>query len=233
MPVTIEKLGEQIGAVVSGVDISSPIDEETLSLLRRAFYSHSVLVFRDQEISNEQHIAFSGGFGPLEMTIANDPVGDGGPIGVICNVDESGAAYATLPAARQSLIEDLVAEHSLAYSRSQIAADLMEDGFLKNTPPTPHPLVRMIPETGEKVLLVGSYATHIVGRPVEEGRTLLRELLEWATQPQFVYRHEWQLHDLVMWDNVSCLHRGRPWDGWNHRRVMHRTTLSGDALVPR
>ena len=90
MPVTIEKLGQQIGAVVSGVDISSPIDEETLSLLRRAFYSHSVLVFRDQEISNEQHIAFSGGFGPLEMTIANDPVGDGGPIGAICNVDESG-----------------------------------------------------------------------------------------------------------------------------------------------
>ena len=286
MPVTIEKLGEQIGAVVSGVDISSPIDEETLSLLRRAFYSHSVLVFRDQEISNEQHISFSGGFGPLEMTIANDPVGDGGPIGVICNVDESGdiippddkrmlyqkgntmwhsdgafrqvplrgsllsakevppeggeteyaslrAAYATLPTARQSLIENLVAEHSLAYSRSQIAADLMEDEFLKNTPPSPHPLVRMIPETGEKVLLVGSYATHIVGWPVEEGRTLLRELLEWATQPQFVYRHEWQLHDLVMWDNVSCLHRGRPWDGWNHRRVMHRTTLSGDALVPR
>ena len=286
MPVTIEKLGQQIGAVVSGVDISLSIDEETLSLLRRAFYSHSVLVFRDQEISNEQHIAFSGGFGPLEMTIANDPVGDGGPIGVICNVDESGdiippddkrmlyqkgntmwhsdgafrrvplrgsllsakevppeggeteyaslrAAYATLPAARQSLIEDLVAEHSLAYSRSQIAADLMEDEFLKNTPPTPHPLVRMNPETGEKVLLVGSYATHIVGWPVEEGRTLLRELLEWATQPQFVYRHEWQLHDLVMWDNVSCLHRGRPWDGCNHRRVMHRTTLSGDALVPR
>ena len=57
MPVTIEKLGEQIGAVGSGVDISSPIDEETLSLLRRAFYSHSVLGFRDQEISNEQHIA--------------------------------------------------------------------------------------------------------------------------------------------------------------------------------
>ena len=106
------------------------------------------------------------------------------------------AEYATLPAARQSLIEDLVAEHSLAYSRSQIAADLMEDEFLKNTPPTPHPLVRMIPETGEKVLLVGSYATHIVGWPVEEGRTLLRELLERATQPQLVYRHEWQLHDL-------------------------------------
>ena len=286
MPAIIEKLGEHIGAAVSGVDISSPIDEETLSQLRQAFHSHSVLVFQDQEISDEQHIAFSEGFGPLEMTIPNDPVGDGGPIGVICNVDDSGdlippddnrmlyqkgnhmwhsdgafrrvplrgsllsakevppeggeteyaslrAAYASLPHAQKSLIEDLVAEHSLAYSRAQIAPDLMEDEFLKNTPPTPHPLVRTIPETGGKVLLVGAYATHIIDLPIEEGRALLHELLEWATQPQFVYRHEWQLHDLVMWDNVSCLHRGRPWDGCNHRRVMHRTTLSGDALVPR
>jgi alpha-ketoglutarate-dependent 2,4-dichlorophenoxyacetate dioxygenase len=286
MPATIEKLGEHIGAAVSGVDICSPIDEETLSQLRQAFHSHSVLVFRDQEITDEQHVAFSEGFGPLEMTIPNDPVGDGGPIGVICNVDDSGdlippddkrmlyqkgnhmwhsdgafrrvplrgsllsakevppaggeteyaslrAAYASLPEARKSLIEDLAAEHSLAHSRAQIAPDLMEDEFVKNTPPAPHPLVRMIPETGEKVLLVGAYATHIIDWPVEEGRGLLRELLEWATQPQFVYRHEWQLHDLVMWDNVSCLHRGRPWDGWNHRRVMHRTTLSGDDLVSR
>ena len=90
MPATVEKLGECIGAAVSGVDISSPIDEEAFSSLQRAFHSHSVLVFRDQEISDEQHIAFSGGFGPLEMTIPNDPVGDGGPIGVICNVDDSG-----------------------------------------------------------------------------------------------------------------------------------------------
>ncbi len=90
MPATIEKLGECIGAAVSGVDISSPIDEETLSQLRRAFHSHSVLVFQDQEITDEQHIAFSEGFGPLEMTIPDDPVGDGGPIGVICNVDDSG-----------------------------------------------------------------------------------------------------------------------------------------------
>ena len=135
------------------------------------------------------------------------------------------AAWASLPDERKALIEDLVAEHSIAWSRQQIAPGLMDDEFLKDTPPALHPLVRTIPESGEKVLLVGSYATHIVGWPVEKGRALLAELLEWATQPRFVYRHEWRRHDLVMWDNVSCLHRGRPWDG-RHRRVMHRTTLA-------
>ena len=228
MSVRIEKISEHIGAEVHGVDIASPIDRGTFSLLREAFHRHSVLVFRGQEISDDQHVAFSEGFGPLEMTIPSDPVGDGGPIGVICNVDDNGevippgdkrmlyqkgntlwhsdgsfrkvplrgsllsakevppaggeteyaslrAAYATLSDERKELIEDLVAEHSIAWSRQQIAPGLMEDEFLKDTPPAPHPLVRRIPESGEKVLLVGSYTTHIVGWPVEKGRALLAE----------------------------------------------------------
>ena len=278
----IERLGDHIGAEVSGVDIASSIDGGTFSLLREAFHRHSVLVFRGQQISDEQQVAFSEGFGPLEMTIPSDPIGDGGPVGVIGNVDDKGdviplddrrmlyqkgnglwhsdgsfrkvplrgsllsarevppaggeteyaslrAAYAGLPDERQILIEDLVAEHSIAWSRQQIAPGLMDDQFLEDTPPAAHPLVRTIPETGEKVLLVGSYATHVVGWPLEKGRALLAELLEWATQPRFVYRHVWRRHDLVMWDNVGCLHRGRPWDG-RHRRVMHRTTLAGAGL---
>ena len=217
------------------------------------------------------------------MTIPSDPIGDGGPVGVISNVDDKGdvippddkrmlyqkgnslwhsdgsfrkvplrgsllsarevppaggeteyaslrGAYAGLSDERKALIEDLAAEHSIAWSRQQIAPGLMDDEFLKDTPAAAHPLVRAIPETGEKALLVGSYATHIVGWPLEKGRALLAELLEWATQPRFVYRHAWQRHDLVMWDNVGCLHRGRPWGGC-HRRVMHRTTLSGGGLA--
>ncbi len=138
------------------------------------------------------------------------------------------AAYAALSDDRKRLLEDLSAEHSLAHSRAQIAPDLVSDDFLKDTPPSVHPLVRSIPETGDKALLVGSFASRVVGWPLEKGRVLLRELLEEATQPQFVYRHEWQLHDLVMWDNFGCLHRGREFDRGRHRRVMHRTTLAGD-----
>ena len=284
MSMRIEKLTEYIGAEVEGVDITLPLDEESLAQLRQAFCTYGVLVFHDQVVTDEQHTAFSEGFGPLEMTIASDPIGDGGPVGVLTNVDEAGelilpddermlyqrgnglwhsdgsfrrvplrgsllaakavppaggetefaslcAAYAALPQEKKDEVEGLVVEHSLAHSRAQIAPDLMSDEFLRDTPPAEHPLVRTVVETGEKALLVGSYTTRIIGWPLEEGKALLQELLEWAAQPQFVYRHQWRLHDLVMWDNRCCLHRGRPWDGHQYKRIMHRTTLAGDGLV--
>ena len=95
----IARLSDHIGAEVSGVDIASPIDGGTFSLLREAFHRHSVLVFRGQQITDEQQVAFSVGFGPLEMTIPSDPIGDGGPIGVIRNVDDRGAV---IPSRRQA-----------------------------------------------------------------------------------------------------------------------------------
>ena len=140
-----------------------------------------------------------------------------------------GAAYAALPEERKSELTGLVAEHSMAHSREQIAPGIMTDEWLKETPPVEHALVRTIPETGEKALHVGSYASRIIGWPLEKGRALLQELLEWSTQRQFIYRHSWRTNDLVMWDNRSCLHRGRPWDGHSCKRIMHRTTLAGDG----
>lgn len=64
---------------------------------------------------------------------------------------------------------------------------------------------------------------------LDDGRALLCELLEFATQPEFVYRHAWRPKDLVVWDNRAVLHRGRPWDAARYRRVMHRTTVAGDG----
>jgi len=66
-----------------------------------------------------------------------------------------------------------------------------------------------------------------MGRPMEAGRALLREQLDFATQLRFVYCHTWRQHGLVMWDNRCVLPRGRPWDERRHRRVMHRTTGAG------
>ena len=281
MTLTIRKLEEHIGAEVQGVDISSPIDAETFDKLRGALCEYAVLVFHDQDITDEQHVAFSEGFGPLEMTMANDPIGDGGPIGVISNLDENGeiippedprtlytvantlwhsdgsfkrvplrgsllsakvvppeggetefasltAAYAALPEQKKADIEELIAEHSIAHSRAQISPNLMDEAFQKDTPPVNQRLVRTIPETGKKALLVGSYTTHVHRLPIEKGKTLLKELLEWSTQPQFVYRHTWRVNDLVVYDNRCCLHRGRSWNRGKYKRVLHRTTLAGD-----
>jgi alpha-ketoglutarate-dependent 2,4-dichlorophenoxyacetate dioxygenase len=136
-------------------------------------------------------------------------------------------AWDALPADRQRGLEALVAEHSFVYSRGLIGYDQFTDAERAAVPPVPQAVVRTHPATGRKSLYLGSHASHILGRPVEEGRALLRELLEFATQPQFVYRHVWHQHDLVMWDNRCVLHRGRPWDERRYRRVMHRTTVAG------
>ena len=128
------------------------------------------------------------------------------------------AAYAALPEQRKADIEELIAEHSLANSRAQIAPNLMSEVFQKDTPPVNQRLVRTIPETGKKALLVGSYTTPVHGLPIEKGKTLLKELLEWSAQPQFVYRHTWQVNDLVVYDNCCCLHRGRSWDREKYKR---------------
>jgi alpha-ketoglutarate-dependent 2,4-dichlorophenoxyacetate dioxygenase len=65
---------------------------------------------------------------------------------------------------------------------------------------------------------------HVVGWPVPDGRLLLRDLLEHATQPAFVYRHAWRPGDLVIWDNRCTLHRGRPYEDAIHPRDLRRVT---------
>ena len=141
------------------------------------------------------------------------------------------ASYAMLPDAKKSELQGLVAEHSMAHSRAQIAPGLISDAFLKDTPPVEQLVVRTIPETGAKALLVGSYAARIIGWPIEKGQALLQELLDWVTQPQFVYCHNWRVNDLLVYDNRCCVHRGRSWDRSVCKRVLHRTTLAGDGSM--
>ena len=99
---------------------------------------------------------------------------------------------------------------------------------MRERPPVDHPLVRTHPDTGAKTLYIGNHASHILGMPEEEGEALLFELLEHATQPQFVYTHHWRDGDLVMWDNRVLLHRALAnYEMTRHRRVLHRTVVTG------
>ena len=139
------------------------------------------------------------------------------------------AAYETLSSEERDEIEDLVAEHDLAYSRSTIDPDMMSTAFRNEVPPQLQAMVRVMPETGRKTFYVGAHAARVVGWPEERGRALIDKLNALATAPEFVYRHKWAVNDLVMWDNRCCLHRGRPWDGSKFRRVMRRTTIAGDG----
>ena len=95
-----------------------------------------------------------------------------------------------------------------------------------------HPLVRTNPTNGRRSLFLGAHASHIEGLPIDEGRALLATLLDHVTQPQFCYRHEWTEGDLVIWDNRCVLHRATPYDTTRYKRLMQRTTVSGDPGDP-
>ena len=135
------------------------------------------------------------------------------------------AAYADLDAARRALVDDGFATHSLAYSRAKVAKGLMSAELVKSLPPVERPLVRVNPSSGERSLYIASHAFEVRGMEQPAGRALIEELLDCCTRDEYVYRHNWQVGDLLMWDNRSTLHRATPFDSAKHRRVMRRTTV--------
>jgi alpha-ketoglutarate-dependent 2,4-dichlorophenoxyacetate dioxygenase len=140
-------------------------------------------------------------------------------------------AYPTLPEPLTRRVETAVAVHDFAWSRDQIRPGFFTEKERAEYPPVRHPVVRTNPVNGRKSLFLGAHASHIVGMPVEDGRALLKTLLDHVTQPQFRYRHEWQEGDLVVWDNRCVLHRATPFDTTRHKRLMQRTTVSGTPDV--
>ena len=138
------------------------------------------------------------------------------------------AAYDALDDDTKAEIEDLVCEHSLMYSRGSLGFLDYTDEEKEMFKPVQQRLVRTHPAHGRKSLYLSSHAGAVRGMSVPEGRLLLRDLTEHATQPQFVYVHRWTLHDLVMWDNRQTVHRVRRYDQ-SQPRDMRRATVAGDA----
>jgi alpha-ketoglutarate-dependent 2,4-dichlorophenoxyacetate dioxygenase len=283
MGLNVRRLHPHFAADITGVRLRD-MDDPTFGQIRAAFEEHSVLVFHDQHLTDDEQIAFTERFGTLEETVRsiaqNKRVAP--QIADLSNVDAEGntmsaddrrmlyhkgnqlwhsdssfkrvpamasllsarevppeggeteyaslrAAWNALPLAMQARLEGLVAVHSFAYSRALIAPGLLLPEQEAELPPVKQQVVRVNPTNGRKAVYLGSHAASIVGMPIEEGRKLLRELLEHATQPQFVFPYRWREGDCVMWDNRAVLHRGRPWDTARYRRVMHRTTVAGDG----
>jgi len=133
------------------------------------------------------------------------------------------AAYDALDDGMRRTLEGLRAHHSIAYSRMALGFQFSEEEQRK-LPGAVHPVVRTNPRTGRRSLYLASHASRIIDWPVPEGRLLLRELMEHATQPRFVYRHAWRVGDFVIWDNLATMHRGRRFDDTRHRRELRRVT---------
>jgi alpha-ketoglutarate-dependent 2,4-dichlorophenoxyacetate dioxygenase len=133
------------------------------------------------------------------------------------------AAYDALDVDQRSRLQDLCVHHSIAHSRQTLGFEFSADESeaLKGAV---HPLIRTLPRSNRRALYVASHASRIIDWPVPEGRLLLRDLIEHATQREFVYRHAWQVGDLVIWDNRATMHRATPFDDAKHRRELRRVT---------
>jgi alpha-ketoglutarate-dependent 2,4-dichlorophenoxyacetate dioxygenase len=272
-----------LGAEISGVDLTRPVSADDFVQIEAALNRHAVLVFHDQPLSDDQQIAFSRHFGPLEIM----PVYAGYKLRIraefadISNLDAEGqllaqdsdrrmfnqgnqlwhtdssfkyvparcsllsareippeggetefadlrAAYDALPEETKRRLDGLVAEHSIFHSRRQTGFVNFTEEIRSRMPPVPQVIVRRHPGSGRMTLYLAAHASHVIGWPIEEGRHLLEELIDFATEPRFVYRHHWRVGDLVISDDRCTMHRGRPYDDARQRRVLHRTTVSDE-----
>jgi alpha-ketoglutarate-dependent 2,4-dichlorophenoxyacetate dioxygenase len=287
MAIEVTPLHPTLGAELRGVDLTRQVLPGAFAEIEAAFNHYGILVFPKQPVNDEQQLAFSQLFGPLEVNpnYAGAKMRLRPDVADISNLDAEGrvlarddtrnlfnlgnqlwhtdssfkrvpakcsllsarelpspgpmgggetefvdlrAAWDALPEARKREFDGLVVEHSIFRSRSQIGFADFNDEIFKQLPPVPQALVRHHPASGRTSLYLASHASHVIGWPVEKGRALIEELIAFATQPQFVYRHHWTVGDLVIWDNRCTMHRGRPYDD-TQRRVLHRTTVADYA----
>jgi alpha-ketoglutarate-dependent 2,4-dichlorophenoxyacetate dioxygenase len=286
MAIAVKPIHPHIGAEVSGIDLSRPMGASAVKELWAAIDRHCVLVFHDQDVTDEELRDFAALFGPLEI---GRGAAKGGPrrlkfpeIGDISNLDlesrvrarddqrrldslgnrlwhtdasympvpvvlgmlfavavppaspfgggetefaDMRAAYDALSDAQRQVVDPLTVEHDIFWSRGVIGFNNFEPGDRETYPPSRQPLVRTHPGSHRKCLYLSAHASHIVGMPVPEGRLLLRDLDEHATQRQFVYSHQWAVGDLVIWDNRCTMHRGRPHEEMAPRDLRRATTL--------
>jgi alpha-ketoglutarate-dependent taurine dioxygenase len=140
------------------------------------------------------------------------------------------AAYRHLPDSEKTEIENLRVVHTIyAAVRSTLDTEEEHARSRRFSVERERPLV-WTQASGRKSLIIGHTADRVVGMSVSEGRALLERLMEWAAQPDFKYRHEWEEGDLVIWNNSGVLHRVIPYDR-DSGRVMHRTSLAGIETI--
>ena len=284
MAMAIRQLHKHFVGEVSGLDLRKPLTRDEAVEVEAGMDKYAVLVFHDQDITDEQQMAFALNFGEREnprggnVTKKEDLRLDSG-LNDVSNLGKDGiplakdnrqhlfnlgnclwhsdssfrpipakfsllsarvvnpkggntefadmrAAYDALDDETKAEIEDLICEHSLMYSRGSLGFLDYSDEEKQLFKPVLQRLVRTHPVHRRKSLYLSSHAGVVRGRSVPEGRLLLRDLTEHATQPEFVYVHKWAVHDLVMWDNRQTMHRVRRYDQ-SQPRDMRRATVAG------
>ncbi|MFT5172104.1 MAG: alpha-ketoglutarate-dependent taurine dioxygenase [Gammaproteobacteria bacterium] len=266
-----------LGAEISNIDLAAPLSEAQFAEVIGGFLKYHVLVFRNQPIDDEQHLAFAARFGELEghinksthhekhdkVQVFSNIKADGTTTGanpdlgtLVWHTDKSyiarpslatvlrspaiaaeggdtlfantHAGYDALDEATKQLIDSKKAVHSWAGSRLKSGARTPTTEELAAAPPVEHPITRTHPVTGRKCIYAGNHSHHIAGMAVEDGVKLLADLEAHTTQEKFIYRHKWQVNDVIMWDNRSTLHCVTYYDAAKEKRAVHRVVVTGD-----
>jgi taurine dioxygenase len=277
----IRPLSPQVGAEVIGIDISQPLPGDVFKTIDAAYNHYSVLVFRGQELTPEQQIAFSRLFGELEVSprtqfalpghpeilVLSNIIIDGKPIG---NADagrtwhtdmsytktpprgsllyareipiangralgdtvfaSAAAAYDTLSPEMKRKLTGLRAIHRAGAKKYAPGSKLAD--AVKDMPDVEHPVIRTHAVTGRKAIYVREgECVGIRGMQNDESLPLIKELGELVTRPEFCYRHNWRVGDLLMWDNSMTQHLAMSDYQLPLRRLMHRVTVNGTVPI--
>jgi len=272
--------GKALGAEIHRVDLNN-ISDADFGVIHGAWLDHLVLLFRGQQLTDDDFIAFSRRFGDLdwapiqetgrrfvdgypEIYVVSNVIENGVPIGSLgageaawhtdmsyledppkasmlyaLEVPPGGGdtwfcnmylAYERLPDPLRQRIQGLCVKHDATYnSGGYVRQGVTAVDDPATSPGTYHPLVCRHPETGRRALYLGRRRNACIsGLPPADSESLLDELWSFATGDQFTWRHEWQVGDVVLWDNRCTMHRRDSFDP-DSRRVLHRTQIKGET----
>ncbi len=295
MTLHFEPLLPTFGAVVSGLDLRRAATAAQIHAIDDAMDRYGVLLFRDQLMTEDEQMAFTRQFGPLDLGFRRVKNVPGVPaehrfadnaLADISNVEADGRvadrssrkivsnianqlwhsdssfqrprakysmlhavvlpgcggdtefadqrlAYDRLDDEMRERLQGLVAEHFALHSRFMLGDTDYTQAQIDAIEPARWPLVQTHDGSGRKHLYIGAHARAIDGMVTAEARMLLWDLLEHTTHPDHIYRHRWQVGDLVIWDNRCMLHRGRAYDLAERRELRRSTTLdAASATAP-
>jgi len=279
-----EKLHPTIGAKVQGIDLSI-LSDDNISEINNLWLKYLILLFPNQDISDEDHIKFGRKFGQLEKHPSLSHRSSKNPeIYRVSNVSEEGKiipskntswqylkqswlwhtdssfreipskgsilhgisttrkggstyfanmyeAYNDLDENTKESINNLwvIHDHDYIINLSSELKSKQNKGSYEHLPPVKHPLVQVHPVTRKKSLFLSPHTmVNIDGFNKIEGRKLLDELIDHSVQSKYVYKHEWNDNDIIMWDNRCTMHSVEPFDNNTIKRIMHRVTLVGE-----
>lgn len=274
-------LTASFGAEIQDIQLTADMDDETFAAIQQAWADHELLLFRQQTMMDDDHVAFSRRIGKLEIHVRQEWLSkthpeilvlsnmkvDGKSIGGLANSEinwhydqiylpspavgslllgktippEGGSTYfADMCGVYEALpqhLKDKIDGRQAVQSYDHFNTDhtiKTKDAIKKKTPEVTHPMVRTHPITGRRALYIcPGMTTEIVGLEDDDSRKILDALFEFSTQPEFVYRHDWQVGDALLWDNACTMHRRDDFDD-KYDRMMRRTTvlLPDNLAVP-